>query len=196
MKKFIYTCFAIVFLALGVQAQDRFAKLTWEISVPSGDLSTFLVNEDVSFGGISYDYRKLVTDKISVGGNFSWNFFNGSTREELVSGTTTVSGLRQFYFNALPIMVNAHFYQDIGKAQIYFGSGVGGVWTLQRTDIGSYFTDNNNFQFGFMPEIGLNIPVSFTSNINISAKYNVALESANGINLSYFAFGIGWSSWW
>lgn len=187
---------AVAFFSMGMQAQDRFAKLTWEISVPTGDLNTFLVNENVSFGGVSYDYRKLVTDNISVGGNFSWNFFNGSTREDFVSGSTTVSGLRQFYFNALPIMVNAHFYQDVGKGQIYFGSGIGGVWTLQRTDIGSYFIDNNNFQFGLMPEIGLNIPVSFTSNLNISAKYNVALESSDGINVSYFAFGVGWSSWW
>jgi len=196
MKKILLVVLIMISVSPALVGQDRFAKLTWEISLPMGDMDDFLVNEDVSFGGVSYDYRKLVTDNISVGGNFSWNFFNGSTREDLVSGTTTVSGLRQFYFNALPIMVNAHFYQDIGKAQIYIGSGVGGVWTLQRTDIGSYFTDNNNFQFGFMPEIGVNIPISLTSNINLSAKYNVALESANGINVTYFAFGIGWSSWW
>ena len=196
MKKLVYTIVALIAFSGLINAQDRFAKLNWEISLPMGDLDEFLVNENVTFGGISYDYRKIVKENITVGGNISWNFFNGSTREELVSGTTTVSGLRQFYFNAIPIMVNAHYYKDIGESQIYFGTGVGGVWTLQRTDIGSYFTDNDNFQFGLMPEIGFNIPISFTSNLNISAKYNLAFASANGIEASYMAFGIGWSSWW
>ena len=176
--------------------QDRFAKLTWEISLPTGDMKEFLVNEEVSFGGVSYDYRKLVTDKLSIGGNVSWNFFNGSTREDLVSGTTTVSGLRQFYVNTLPFMVNTHYYADIGESQLYAGTGIGGVWTLQRTDIGSYFTDNDNFQYGLMPEIGVNIPVSFTSNINISAKYNMVFANGHSIDYNYIAFGIGWSSWW
>lgn len=196
MKKTIIILAALFVISGSAFGQDRFAKLTWEIGLPTGDLNEFLVNEDVSFGGVSYDYRKLINDKISLGGNISWNFFNGSTREELVSGTTTVSGLRQFYYNAIPLMFNSHYYFDIGDSQLYLGTGVGGVWTLQRTDIGSYFTDNDNFQFGVMPEIGFNIPVSFTSNINISAKYNMAFASGDSMDYTYFAFGVGWSSWW
>jgi len=196
MKKTLFILIALVTVSMTSNAQDRFAKLSWEISMPLGDLSDFLVNEDVTLGGISYDYRKIVSDNFTVGGNVSWHFFNGSTREDLVNGTTTVSGLRQFYFNALPIMVNGHYYFDIGDSQLYLGTGIGGVWTLQRTDIGSYFTDNDNFHFGVMPEIGFNIPVSFTSNITISAKYNMAFGTSDSIDYTYMSFGVGWSSWW
>lgn len=196
MKKISILLVALMIFGATSYGQSRFSKVSWEIGFPTGDLKEFLVNEDISLGGISFDYRRMVKDNITVGGNISWAFFNGSSREDLIDGTTTISGLRQFYVNTLPIMVNAHYYRDIGDSQIYFGTGLGGVWTLQRTDIGSYFTDNDNFQFGIMPEIGFNIPFSFTSNVNISAKYNIALASGNSIDYTYFTVGVGWSSWW
>lgn len=196
MKKISITLFVVLICAFSSQAQNRFAKLTWEIGLPTGDLNEFLVNEDVSFGGVSYDFRKLVTDDISIGGNISWNFFNGSSRDEFVSGNTTISGLRQFYVNTIPVMFNAHYYFDLGDTQLYAGSGVGGVWSLQRTDIGSYLIDNDNFHFGVMPELGVNIPISFTSNLNVSAKYNLVFATSNSINYSFISFGVGWSAWW
>lgn len=196
MKKVLLTAIALVIFGLSSNAQSRFSKVNWEIGFPMGELKDFLHNEDISLGGFSFDYRKMIKDNWTVGGSGSWSFFNGSSREDVVDGTTTVSGLRQFYFNSLPFMVNTHYYKDIGSSQVYIGTGVGGVWTLQRTDIGSFFTDNDNFHFGVTPEIGFNIPVSFTSNININAKYNMAFKTNKSIDYTYLTVGVGWSSWW
>lgn len=196
MRRITFLAMTLVLMGSATFAQDRFSKVSWELGIPTGDLKEYLNNGDVSAGGISFDYRKLVGDNWTVGGSAAWSFFNGSTRENLVTGTTTVSGLRQFYFNSLPFMANTHYYMDVGSSQLYFGTGIGGVWTLQRTEIGSFYTDNDNFHFGVVPEIGFVVPISFTSNINISAKYNYALKTSKTVNYSYFTFGVGWSSWW
>lgn len=197
MKKLALLTVALLVFGTTSMAQSRFSKVSWEIGFPMGELKDFLHNEDISLGGISFDYRKAIKDNWTVGGSGAWSFFNGSSREDFVDGTTTVSGLRQFYVNSLPFMVNTHYYLDLGtSSQFYFGTGVGGVWTMQRTDIGSFFTDNDNFHFGVVPEIGFNIPVSFSSNINVAAKYNVAFKTSKSINYSYFTLGVGWSSWW
>ncbi|AUP79987.1 outer membrane beta-barrel protein [Flavivirga eckloniae] len=194
MKKLIIlSCIAVLFINNITSAQGRnLLTANWDINFPNSDLNDFLHNEDVSLAGLSFDYRYFVKENVSVGTYFAWDFFNGSSREISNLENADVSGLKLFYVNYFPFMLNAHYYlNESENIQPYLGGGMGAVRSLQRTEVGSVALENNNWHFGLYPEVGVLIPFSSDGGLSIGAKYNVAFETSDSFTYSYFSINIG-----
>ena len=191
-KKLLLIPFLVLLLSNPLFGQEDIFIFSWDIGFPTSDLSDFLSDEDVSLGGVSLDFRHFVKDNVSIGGYFAWDFFNGASNEMASFPNADVSGLQRFYVNYLPIMVNSHYY--VGQSEnirAYLGAGLGTVRTLQRTSIGTFDIQNNNWHFGIYPEVGFIVPVSDIGAITLGAKYHVAFETDDSITYSYFSLNVG-----
>jgi len=60
-------------------------------------------------------------------------------------------------------------------------------------EMGLWMTEQKNWHFGLAPEIGVLIPVGFSSNINVSVKWNYAFKADDSINYNWFGFNIGYA---
>lgn len=190
MKKTIY----ILALACGFSSialgQQSLWTLNYEISVPTGDTRDYI--SKTSFRGASFEGRGFVSDVVSVGGWISWEVF-----KERLDGATfqgngvDVTGTQVRYLNMMPVLVTSHYYfGDFSGVTPYAGGGVGAYRSLQRTEIGLVALSNDNWHVGFAPEVGVFLPVNYSSGVNLSVKYNYAAES-NGSSYSYVSFNIG-----
>ena len=192
IKKIAILSFLAFTLSNAAVAQEKIFNINWNIGIPLGDTKEFLSNEDISFGGASLEFRQFISNNISVGGYFAWDFYNGTSEEDIVNGTATLSGSQRYFINSLPFMINSHYYMGESTGfRPYIGVGLGAVRTLERTEIGTFLIQNNNWQFGFYPEVEFMIPVTYTTNINFGAKYNMALESNDAFAHTALTFNIG-----
>ncbi len=199
MKK-ITTLLMIISLAISgsLMAQGEGTHLTtlsWNIGMPTGNLKDFLVNEDISFGGMSIDYKHMYTDYVSFGFYLGWDFYNGSTREPFSADNVDITGLRLFYVNSFPMMATAHyFFNDNGDIRPFLGAGLGTTRTLQRTEFGVLAAvQNDNWHLGMYPEFGLIIPSGTRGALTLSTKYNLAIETSDSFTYSYVSFHIGFT---
>lgn len=179
-------------------SQSRISMVNWDISIPQGELKEFLVNENISLGGVSIDIRGYVSDNVTVGGFLGWDFFNGDSNEmftvETETSQTDISGLQRFYVNYLPIMVNTHYYLEAGETKYYAGTGLGAVRTIKRTSIGTFNINDNHWHFGVTPEVGVLLPLGLTTSMNLAVKYPVAFKTSESIAFSYLSFNVGFAS--
>ena len=175
--------------------QGQLFNLSWNIGFPVSDLKDFLTDEDYSLGGFGLDYRYFIEENISVGGYFAWDFFNGTSDEMLSFGNTDITGQQRLFVNYFPFMVNSHYYLGVDDGiRPYFGVGLGAVRTLQRTSIGTFNIQNNNWHFGLYPELGVIFPVFDDKNVSLGAKYHTALETDDSFTYSYFSLNVGISA--
>ena len=92
-------------------------------------------------------------------------------------------------------MATGHYYfGEDGGIRPFIGTGVGTIWKEERKDIGSFnaFLDNN-WQFGFTPEVGVYIPVATSSLLFIRAKYTYGVSTSNLSTTSYLNIGVGFA---
>ena len=101
IKKIAILSFLVFTLSNAADAQEKIFNINWNIGIPMGDTKDFLSNEDISFGGMSFEFRQFVKSNISIGGYFAWDFYNGSSEEDIVMGNTTLSGSQRMYINSL-----------------------------------------------------------------------------------------------
>ena len=189
--KYLVLILTVMLFGSSVQAQQGLANINWNIGIPTGDLSDFLINEDASLGGISVDTRYVMTENLSVGWYAAWDFFNGDAEGTENFGNVDVTGQKRYFVNSFPLMVNAHYYLSQSPVKTYAGGGIGAVRTLKRTSIGTYNIQDNNWHFGLYPEIGTIIPVTNWVKMNMAARYNLAFKSDDSIAVNYLSFSIG-----
>lgn len=178
-------------------AQDWVSSITYQISIPAGDTKQF--TDDISFRGFAMDFRKQVDKSATVGLLLGWNVFYQrvtQTTELETENPVAITGVQDRTLNAFPLMLNAHYYFGSDN-KFYAGLNAGGYYMLQRFDIGIYRFQNDEWQWGIIPEIGFMTPLSGGSTLIINAKYNYTFtgESPLGgdINHQYWSIGIGWA---
>jgi hypothetical protein len=201
-SKYLWIVFAAVyFLAIfgSGLAQDWSSTVSYQISFPSGDTKQF--TGETSFRGVGLDFRKEIAPATSIGLFFGWNVFyerTGETIEIQTKHPGAVTGTQDRFLNAFPIMLSIQrFFGKAGGLQPYAALNAGGFIMMQELGIGISLFENNEWQWGGAPELGLMVPVDRNTAIIISGKYNYAFsgESAVGtdVNHSYWALGIGFS---
>ena len=180
-------------------AQDFFGSVTYQISMPTGDTKEFA--NETSYRGFGLDYRKHVDKNTTVGFATGLNVFHERTNKTLELKTDNpgaMTGLQDRTINAFPIMLNIHQYFDTqGGIRPYIGLNAGGYIMHQRFDIGIYSSEENEWQWGMAPEIGVIIPLQGYNALIITGKYNYAFtgKSPTGgdINHEYWIIGIGYA---
>ncbi len=193
-KRYIILLLAATCIAQNTQAQewDWATSMHYSFGIPTADLKDF--TDNTSARGIIFEARNFRNDQFSIGFSLGWQVFKDRLEDTFSEEGRDVTGTQVRYVNTLPIMVTGHYYLgDPGGVRPYLGAGVGTVHSLQRVDVGLFSIQNNNWHFGFYPEVGVYIPVSFDMGINLAAKYNYALGTSESIDYSYLALSVGFT---
>ena len=195
--KLLNTIILILVFSFAAFGQDYMTTLTYNISAPAGETTTFI--EAPSYLGLSFDGRKFILPFFSVGFYTGWQVFYEQTTEPIELENGTLSGKQFRHINTFPIMVNAHIF--IGNEQClrpYVGINAGAYFTWQRLTVGVITAEEKNWVLGIAPEVGFTVPVGDV-HINLGAKYNYALPPSESDYyeepdpLQYVSFHIGFA---
>lgn len=195
MKRYIYLTGIIILFNTGAFAQGLFS-VSYDIGLPIGGTTDYI--SAPSFRGFGVEGRGFITDNLSYGGSFNWAVFYEEFGPEewpdSENDSRTVYGKQYRYINSYPIMATMHYYfGEWDATRLYVGTGIGTQIIDQRTDLGLYSVNDKKWRLGFAPEVGVLIPISFGSSLNLSAKYQYAVKVGDSAAVSYLNFKIGFA---
>jgi hypothetical protein len=183
---------------------EAFIRPTWmwnfnySISIPNSDFYTFI--PETSYSGLQIEGRYLFHKNLfSVGFLYGWNGFYhefGRNTINFNGGAITSDMFRTLYSNS--IMANAHFYPKI-KIEIlkpYVGFQFGPQYNILWQQVGSYSLEEDNWDFGITPEVGMVILFGKDNDwgLNVSGRYNYTWTNlSESLAISYFALNFGLS---
>ena len=180
---------------------DSYSAITYNMGLPMADTKDFI--EAYSWRGMGLEFRKFTQPNMSVGLSLGWNVFHeevfgtieiGDDRD----GRGHVTGNQDRTINAFPLMVGIQFYAgDEGGTRPYFGLSGPGFYVEERLDIGIYSFEDNGWNWGVAPEVGLMVPLQTDASLLLNVRYNYAFEGYGRGPYSYVGFNVGfsWSSY-
>ena len=180
-----------------IYAQKWFGTATYQISFPLGDTKDY--TDNTSFRGVGLDFRYTLNKSTTVGITLGWNVFYERNDETILVETENpgaITGTQDRYLNSFPIMASIHYYFGQKRGiRPYLGLNAGVYRMIQRLGIGISAIQNNRWEWGVAPEVGIIFPVDRELAILINGKYNYTFtgESVVGtdINHSYVTVGLG-----
>jgi outer membrane protein W len=193
MKTKILIAIALLITTTGF-SQGNLFTINYTMSFASGETSDFI--SKASFRGVSFDGRSFLTDNVSIGGHINWTtFYEKLAEDTYTQDKNTITGTQFRYLNSTPILFNAHYYTGVSDqdTRFYVGVGVGTYYMNKETEMGVWSVRDDNWHFGFAPEIGVLIPVAISQAVNVSLKWNYALKSNDTINYSWFGLNVGYA---
>ena len=190
MKKFILSLILLATVS-NISAQS-ITNFSYSIGFPTSDFSSYISN--TSFRGFSFGFSRFVKPNITVGVNLGWNvFYDDKGYDTYSEGTASLSG-RQFRTNnTVPLTGNVNYYfKQSETINAYGGLGLGLIYNHRNTDMYVYTLDQESWNFGLQPEIGLEYKIDPKVVMTIAGKYYYCFESGD-INapISYFALNLG-----
>lgn len=194
MKKInIILTFFFVLGTAGLTAQEYYFSLHYSTASPMGETSNYIDN--YSWRGIGLEAHWFMNNQLSIGYHMTLNAFYQKVAGEFVDGTTTLTGTQLRYLNTLPILFEGRYHLGgdaiLGDLRPYFGLGAGTIRTLQRTEIGIFAVENNNWQFGVAPAAGIIIPMANSAMLNLAVRYNYAVETGKASANSFLNINLG-----
>ena len=187
--KYALTILILIIVAQKSNAQKMYTSLSYNTSVPLGDTQDYI--SKYSWRGVGFEGNWFLNEEFTLGIRIDWNVFHEKTSGDFTDGTNTLSGTQRRNINIIPVLVEGRYHLgENNTLRPYAGIGLGTYRTLQRTEMGIFLADNNNWQFGFAPSVGVLIPVGPTS-LNMSLRYNLALESGDATAHSYLGINLG-----
>ena len=194
-----------VLAAAPAAAQRTSVGASYDWSLPMGDLKTYSDND--SWLGFTMDIRTQgSSNKVTFGGLFGYyEFYNmlasGSGTTVLPRGA--VSGQQYHHVFSLPIMLNATYWTGsgaYGKPRLFLGLNAGVTYLKQTTDIGIYSTINDAWVVAAMPELGIALPTTGHTQMNLHVRYHIPFSSTSlysggtsGASMQYLAIGVGFN---
>ena len=192
MKKIIFII-SICFITVGAVAQSS-TTLSYSVGIPVGDLSDYIGN--MSWRGVSLDYRKMVNPNIGVGFSASWNvFYEAMGRSTYTIDNQSLTGKQYRYSNHIPLYVNPTYYLKPGETvNPFFSLGIGTIYTLRNTDMNLYTWEQEAWGFALAPEVGLNYNIDDTAAFTVSGKLNYGFKSGDlNSDQSFFVINVGFT---
>ena len=205
--KGIIASLALVLVCSGeAKAQDWWWGITYNMSatssLPTNSDSDVNFIEDFSFRGIGIEARYVPSrDKnYSFGFNFSWNVLNernefGSERNTISLPGADITGTQLRFLNSIPLLANASYYfGDRGGIRPYVGVNAGTYYIERRVEIGVSAITQDNWHFGWAPEVGLVVPLGRPEVAMLFAvRYNWAFSAGGTGDQKYWGFNIGFA---
>lgn len=183
----------VAFLMTTTVIGQHITSLKYNVGFPTADLSDYI--GETSWRGISFDYTYLLNDNLGVGIGVAWQTFYeepGYTTE--IIGTETISGTEYRYVNSFPGHVTATYrFSPYSTLAPFVSMGVGTVYNMQDTDIGSFRFEDDAWHFSLRPELGLQFTSLSDVGIQLSVRYNYTTNSGDLGNMSYLALALGFS---
>jgi outer membrane protein len=189
MKKIIV--FALLIYSLAAAAQNSVTTIQYSMGFGTGDLGSYI--NKASFRGFIIDYRKMVQPNIGVGVDMGWNvFYEEKPYDTYTSGSNDISGKQFRYNNQFPMLVAADYYLSPGeKINPFAGIGIGTMYSLRNTDMGTWTLEQNAWHFALCPEAGVLLNIKPGLDFSLSAKYYHGFKSGDLSAQSYFALNLG-----
>jgi outer membrane protein W len=193
MKKriiFIAILAAGVFISPFVSAQSSTSVL-YSIGIPMGSLKDHTNN--VSARGVTMEWQRYINPKLSVGVNLAYSvFYESRPYGSYNQGSATLTGYQYRYNNLFPMLINGQYHFNSTSAlKPYLGLGLGTVYNLRNTNMGTWTVDENNWHFLMSPEAGLVYELSPYTAFKINAKYDNAFKISNADGFANLNFNIG-----
>lgn len=194
MKK-LQLLFIAGLLSTGVFAQDNFFGITYNTALTTGETNDFI--SDYSWGALGLEWKKMKTDNLSIGLNLSWQIFSQKIDHGIVNidnSNTTIAGTQLRYLNYFPMtLTTSYHFNPEGKVIPFVGLGAGPYRVLQRFDISGFAYDQDTWNFGFYPEVGVLIPTGGSADFFVNSKYNYIFPSQDGPTHTYLNINVGFS---
>lgn len=194
MKKLQIFLFACL-LSSGVFAQDNFFGITYNTAMPLGESADFI--DKYSWGAMGLEWKKMTTENVAVGLNLSWQIFSQKVDHgtiEIPDLNLALSGSQLRYFNYFPFTVTGSYHiNPQGKVIPFVGAGAGLYRVLQRFDISGFAYNQDTWNFGFYPEVGILVPTGGSADFFVNSKYHYILKSNGGPTHSYLNINVGFS---
>jgi outer membrane protein len=189
MKKILV--FALLIYSLGAAAQNSVTTIQYSIGFGTGDLGSYI--NKASFRGFIIDYRKLLQPNIGVGVDMGWNaFYEEKPYDTYTSGSNDISGKQFRYNNQFPMLVAADYFLSPGeKINPFAGLGIGTMYSLRNTDMGTWTLEQNAWHFALCPEAGVLLNIKQGLDFSLSAKYYHGFKSGDLPAQSYFTLNFG-----
>jgi len=177
-----------------VNAQYSRSTLTYAVGFATGDLGDFIAQP--SWRGFNVEILKMMSEKVGVGGSFSWNvFYEAKDYDTYTKGTASLSGKQYRYSNNLPMSLNVNYYMNPGqKVNSFVGLGTGVMYTRRNTDMNIYTIEQEAWNFLLQPQLGIEISNDFSSSFTIVAKYFYGFAAQDFDKAqSYISLNVGWT---
>ncbi len=192
MKRFfvLFGLLLILLPATDVRADNSTFGIAWGISIPTGATKDF--TSDVSFRGMSVEWRNFYMRDSAYGINVGWNVFNESDDSTVFFDNGAITGKRWSYINAIPIYGAwyKYFSDDKRSSRFYAGINAGTAWIEQRTEMSLYQLTQDNWHLAIAPEVGMNMPWdSFLG--YVAVRYHYAFEAGDVKAQQWIEFKIG-----
>lgn len=194
MKKLFILIFLCAMIS-GIRAQDNFFGITYNTAVPLGASADYI--DKYSWGAMGLEWKKMVNDNVGVGLNLSWQVFSQKIEHGTIvrpETNLTVTGTQLRYLNYFPMTITGtyHFNPE-GKVIPFVGGGAGLYRVLQRFDISGFAFQDDTWNFGFYPEVGLMIPTGGSADFFINSKYHYIFAVKDHEAHSFLNFNVGFS---
>lgn len=193
MKKTIvpFVLVASLLAAAAPAAADNNAfGIAWSLGLPVGNTHEYAPG--LSGRGVSMEWRYFRDRTTAFGASAGWNVFNDKDSGTFTSGNLAVTANRWRYVNAVPVYLNAYKYfsEDRRGPRWFAGLNAGTMWVEQRTEIGLYAFQQQNWHLAVAPEVGIQLPWdSFLG--YVALRYNVGFRAGDMDTQSWFDLRLG-----
>jgi outer membrane protein W len=193
MKK-ILLILTFIAAALFSSAQDNSFRITYDVAIPTGQMSSDFINS-TSWRGISIDNRWGIKPNLTVGFLLGWQVFAqrfDNVTEVTSDGLVTFHGTQFRTINSFPLQANAHYYfGEEDGIRPWVGLGIGTAYSDQRMQVGFFETRTNVWSFTTTPQMGIDIPINHQTSFTLHARFNYFNHDAVSFNYSFMVFGAG-----
>ena len=192
MKKIIIVLSIVCLGTSIVQAQESFTSFQYSVGFGSGDVGSFISNP--SFRGFTFEWRKYIQPKVSLGMEAGWNvFYDARSNETYTRGNVSVSGKQYRYQNQFPLLATANYYFKPGeKFNPFVGIGVGTMYSRRNTDMSTYTLEQQAWHFAVKPEIGFLYQMNPETSAFVAIKYYNGYSAGDfSVAQSYFTLNLG-----
>ncbi|MEK6477259.1 outer membrane beta-barrel protein [Catalinimonas sp. 4WD22] len=189
--KIILTCLSLIAsIQLGWAQQNMFS-LQYSVGFPTSELNDYI--GETSFRGLALDYTYLTSTNLSFGISGGVNtFYERKGYDTYNEGTASLTGTQYRYTNSFPIMASVGYFLNPAQTLTPYASlGIGTIYTLRDTRIGSYSTETDTWHFSLRPEIGIIYRLSSKLGFKLAGKYYQTFEADELPAQSYATLDMG-----
>lgn len=180
MKTFIIA-FLVLVSASQMSAQRYFGSLMWSVATPAGAFRSFIT--ETSASGVGLDVQWWFQDHISVGLVTGFNMWSDVYRDrthQFQSGEydAAINGTQVHTVNSFTIMAGSRYVFGRSRdVRPFVGVAAGAVTSNQVLDVGFVEFNEVNWHFGVAPSVGLLLPISYQTMVDLSAKLSYGFPS-------------------
>ncbi|HEX5171823.1 MAG TPA: outer membrane beta-barrel protein [Cyclobacteriaceae bacterium] len=179
---------------LFAQDFDRYFYVSWNYNTPLSD-TNWIGNSSAT--GLKLGYRKIITDRISAGVDFTWSYY-----DQYEPPTTFVSesgAIHTDYFKYIynyGITVNGQYFLPVNNTNIlpFVGLGLGAAYNRYTLYYNIYTDDDTSWGFLARPEVGVLFTFSKKVGAIVGAHYDYSTAKSDYFelsNFSNFGFNVG-----